>query len=136
MVRVLALVACLAACAGGDAPGPDKPSVPIDVTLEARPLGAGDWELRLAARARADLEGAVLEIAGVARRPVGAVAAGAQVELVARTHAVAPVVLVGGARVRGGSRTTTVALGAARSRPAARGRVLETPFGPVTEAPP
>jgi hypothetical protein len=129
-MRALAFLVCLAACAGHDPPGREKPGAPIDVALDARPLGGDDWELRLVGRARARLDGVELSV-GTERRAFGAVAAGGEVELVARVHAPTPVEVVGGARVRGGGRATSVRLGAPR-QPAAL-RVVSTPFGPVTE---
>jgi len=118
---------------------------PAAVSLAARPLADGRVELELVATARGDLDDLILELhlpAGVRYaggelvRPVGRMATGDTARLVAWTQPGAGVV-IGGARLRGGgvrgAVTTSVSLGERAARPAARERVLATPFGAVTE---
>jgi hypothetical protein len=145
MIRTLALLgfAGLVACVDQSVPGHAKPGVPVAVTLDAKPLGGGVYELDLTGRALADLRDFTLELAlspgvtviqGDTRAAYGAVTSGFSATLVTRVQAGGEAAIVGGARVPGGTRTAGVTIGAAAQRKPAPPRVVTTPYGSVTEA--
>ena len=85
--------------------GHPKPSAPVDVKLEARPVGGTTYEVTLTATPRRDVKGLVLDLDG-RRTVVGATAKG-------RTHSV----------------TARVSLGALRGRDVTGGAAIETGSG-------
>jgi hypothetical protein len=118
LVAVVALGMCaISAGAAGAGRGHGKPAAPVDVRVEARPVGGGTYEVTLTATPKHRVRGLVLVIEGKTVT-VGATAKGATRTVTAR-------VSLGALRGRDVVGSATVDLGSHRRRAAASVRAAE-----------
>jgi hypothetical protein len=138
LARCLVLVAALGACQEGERPrgirhGTPKPSAPVDVAIEARPLGGDVYEVTLTATPSRDVGALELVLDGE-RVEVGATAAGEPRRLTRRIELDAPGREVIGAAATGTgrhrrSRAAVAELGAVAAKPVRRTTIVTMPDG-------